>query len=83
MNKKYFKLVSRYCAICKESNYNLLDVHRINEGKEYSKANCVALCCNCHRRHHSNEIKIKEKRYSTDGYFLLIERNGIEEFIKI
>jgi 5-methylcytosine-specific restriction endonuclease McrA len=83
VNKKIFKLAKRYCAICKEPNYNLLDVHRINEGKEYSPANCIALCCNCHRRHHSKEITIREKRYSTDGWILIIERDGLEEYIKI
>jgi len=78
MNKRRFKLKKRLCAICGESNYNLLDVHRINEGKEYSDANCVALCCSCHRRHHTKETIIKEKRYSSGGYILLLEKDGNE-----
>ena len=80
VNKKLFKLKKRQCAICGESNYNLLDVHRIQEGKEYSESNCVALCCNCHRRHHSKEITVKEKRYSTDGWVLILEKDGKELF---
>ena len=83
MNKKRFKLKKGCCAICGERNYSLLDVHRINEGKEYSDANCVALCCSCHRKHHSKDVLIKEKRYSTDGVVLFLEIDGCEIIQKI
>lgn len=79
MDKIAFKEMYRKCAICPEDNYPLLDVHRIFEGKEYSFGNCVVLCVKCHRLHHTNQLKIKEKRHSTAGYVLFWEKNGKEE----
>jgi hypothetical protein len=70
MHKQSFKQHYHKCAICDIDEYNLLDVHRINEGKEYSLQNCVCLCCNCHRKHHSGLIKIISKIFSTSGYVL-------------
>lgn len=81
MNKILFKKKHHHCAICNESTYELLDVHRINEGQEYSNGNCVVLCVSCHRKHHSGLIEIKEKRLSTNGWVLMYEENG-KEIIK-
>jgi len=67
------------CVICDIDNYALLDVHRIEEGKEYSFVNCVCLCCNCHRKHHTGLIKIKSKHFSTNGYILnYVDELGVE-----
>jgi len=70
MDKQSYKQHYHKCAICNIDEYNLLDVHRINEGKEYSLQNCICLCCNCHRKHHSGLIKITSKGYSTNGFIL-------------
>lgn len=70
------------CAICHESNYDLLDVHRIDEGKEYSRANCIALCVRCHRMSHTGHLKINHKRSSGDGIYLFYEKDGIEYIAK-
>jgi len=78
VNKPAFKRKYRKCAICEQDRYELLDVHRIVEGQEYSEGNCVVLCANCHRRHHTGLIKIREKRHSSLGYVLIYEINGQE-----
>lgn len=81
MHKKAFKLNYHRCAICDIAEYELLDVHRIKEGEEYSFQNCICLCCNCHRKHHSGLIKILNKRYSSNGYFLeYLDEEGKEMF---
>jgi len=69
-SKKDFKTVAQKCHICGEDNYNLLDVHRINEGQAYSYANTACLCVRCHRLHHSKSIIIKKWYNSTMGRVL-------------
>jgi len=81
MNKQNFKNVWKSCAICGQDRIELLDVHRINYGQEYSEGNCVCLCVTCHRKEHRNLLSITEKRYSTSGWVLIWEENG-EEKIK-
>lgn len=81
MNKQHFKKLADKCPICDEEEVCLFDVHRINEGEEYSRGNCVAICVKCHRLHHVGKLKIIEKRFSTAGYVLIYEKNG-DEFIK-
>lgn len=80
MNKIAFKMNYHKCAICDLDNYELLDVHRIAEGQEYSFSNCICLCCNCHRKHHSGMIKILSKKLSTGGYVLnFIDESGNDQ----
>lgn len=71
MNKKQiFKRSHKQCLICEESNYDILDVHRIlpgSQGGKYSEWNMVCLCSNCHRKVHSGEIEIQGKYMSTKG----------------
>ena len=70
MHKKAFKMNYHKCSICDLDEYELLDVHRIKEGEEYSFQNCICLCCNCHRKHHTGLIQIFSKNYSTSGFIL-------------
>lgn len=51
MDKKLFKIKAGKCAICDVRDYAVLDVHRIDEGKEYHPRNCIVLCANCHHHH--------------------------------
>jgi predicted HNH restriction endonuclease len=84
IHKKSFKKAQGACKICKESNYNLLDVHRIKpgaEGGKYLKLNCVTLCANCHRLTHSGELTIIEWIKATNGYLLKIVLNNEEKLI--
>lgn len=83
MDKKQFKKLHRQCSICDSSTYEILDIHRIEAGKDYSNSNCLVLCANCHRLHHAGNITIKEKRYSTDGWILIYVVEGIEYIKKI
>ena len=78
MNKQHFKKLSDKCAICDETESCLFDVHRIEEGGEYMRGNCVAICVKCHRLHHSGKIKIKQKLFSTLGHVLIYEKDGVE-----
>jgi hypothetical protein len=61
------KRVTGKCLFCGESNYNVLDVHRIvpgAEGGKYTPMNSITLCATCHRLVHSGEIVI-EGKYKT------------------
>jgi hypothetical protein len=79
--KKAFKKRNRLCYICEENRYELLDVHRIEEGKKYDIPNCVCICTSCHRKHHSGLITIKGWKHSTMGRILYyIDENGEEIF---
>ena len=61
INKKNFKKYAKQCFFCEESNLSILDVHRINEGKnggKYDSINVLVVCSNCHRKeHYSNRNK--------------------------
>jgi 5-methylcytosine-specific restriction endonuclease McrA len=84
INKKNFKHSEGKCRICGETNYNLLDVHRIIPGSKngkYNKENSVTICANCHRKIHANEIKIDRYYQSTNGFLLRIIENEKERFI--
>ena len=74
MDKKVKKKIDKKCYFCPESDYNLLDVHRIVEGKnngKYTDYNTVTTCCTCHRKIHSGRIQIVGKHYSTAGRYVL------------
>jgi 5-methylcytosine-specific restriction endonuclease McrA len=84
-NKKAFKKRSKQCRICGEKEYSLLDAHRIvpgEEGGKYEESNCVCLCVSCHRKVHSDLIKILGWKHSTCGRLLhIINEDKQEEFI--
>jgi 5-methylcytosine-specific restriction endonuclease McrA len=81
IKKKDYKKVSGSCRICGEEQYELLDVHRIQAGGQYSYANSVSLCCKCHRKVHSGSIIVDKWYMSTAGYLLRILENGVEKFV--
>jgi len=73
INKKHKKLFDKQCYFCEESNYALLDVHRIvegNNGGKYTEHNTVTVCSLCHRKIHAGLIKIDRKYFSTSGWIL-------------
>ena len=70
INKKAFKKRARKCQICEENDFDLLECHRINPGKEYSNNNCVCLCTKCHTLRHRNRIKILGWKNSSKGKLL-------------
>lgn len=73
IDKKAKKKSDGECYFCKESDYDLLDVHRIKPGSEggrYTDHNTVVTCVACHRKIHADKIKIHGRHYST-GRFLL------------
>lgn len=74
MKKQVRKKIDGCCHFCGESDYSLLDVHRIIEGQhggKYTDFNCVTCCSLCHRKVHSGRIKILGKHYSTAGRYVL------------
>ena len=74
INKKNKKLADKKCLFCGESNYAVLDNHRIFEGQDggkYTHHNTITLCSNCHRKVHASQIKIDRKYLSTSGKWLL------------
>lgn len=84
INKKAKKKLDGKCLFCGEDDYDLLDVHRIVEGKDggkYTEFNTVTTCCICHRKIHSGKIKVFRKYFSTSGWVLhYIDENGEEKF---
>jgi 5-methylcytosine-specific restriction endonuclease McrA len=85
INKKVFKKTARACRVCGESNYELLDTHRItpgSEGGKYTESNSVVLCCKCHRSAHAGLIVIDRYYLCSDGtHKLRILQEGVEKFI--
>lgn len=74
------------CAFCECADYEILDVHRINEGADggrYTSHNSLTVCANCHRKIHSGKIKTFRKHLSTGGYVLHCEIEGQEQFLKL
>ena len=83
INKKLEKKLEGKCIICNLEIYEILDVHRIEHGKDggkYTKANTIVSCANCHRKIHSGKIKILGKYLSTAGKYIihLIDEGGKE-----
>lgn len=80
-NKKNFKHTASKCHICEESDYNVLDVHRIKWGGSYTEDNCVVLCVKCHRLVHAKKIIIYRWFNSTKGRVLhFIDEYEVEHF---
>ena len=72
--KQIKKRIDGKCYFCGEADYNLLDCHRIIEGKDggkYVRGNMVTVCSTCHRKIHSDRIKILGRYFSTSGQYVL------------
>lgn len=84
VNKQAKKRFEGKCCFCGESNYDLLDLHRIVEGANqgiYSDFNTIVCCANCHRKTHSKVIVIDRKYFSTSGKWVLhYWENGEEKW---
>ena len=73
IDKQAKKRADGECKFCGESDYAVLDVHRIvpgEEGGEYTEHNTVTVCACCHRRCHDGQIVIDRKYQSTKGVLL-------------
>ena len=85
INKKIYKRSEGKCRICGETDYDLLNVHRILPGCEqgkYSTVNTVCLCLSCHRKVHTGRITILGWYTSTKGKVLhIIKEDGKEDFV--
>jgi hypothetical protein len=84
VNKQIAKHAAFCCKICGETNYHLLDVHRINYGEnggKYTQHNIVVLCPTDHRKVHAGLIKILGWVDSSIGPMLhYIDEKGNEQF---
>lgn len=86
INKKNKKRFDKKCTFCECEDYDVLDVHRINEGAEggkYTNHNSLTVCSNCHRKIHSGKIKTFRKYLSTGGEVLHCSIDGEEQFLKL
>lgn len=87
-NKQAFKKFASKCAFCEESNYEVLDVHRIFEGYKggtYDSRNAIVTCANCHRKIHSEQLTIVKKHISYGESLFVIEyiENGETKYLPI
>jgi len=80
--QKIKKLIKGKCCICGESNYKILDCHRIIPGSKYTDWGTLILCSNCHRKVHAEEIIILGKYKSTAGDVINYIENNIEKWKK-
>jgi hypothetical protein len=77
--KQIKKRIEGQCHFCGETDYDLLDLHRIVEGKDggkYTNHNTVVCCSKCHRKCHSGRIEILGKHFCTSGQWVV---NYIED----
>jgi hypothetical protein len=75
-SKLAFKKFAGKCAFCEESNYAVLDVHRIVEGHRggvYHSLNAVCVCANHHRMIHDGQIQIVKKHISYGESLYVLE----------
>lgn len=80
--KQIMKMLHGACYFCGDSNYDVLDSHRIvpgaNNGK-YIPENTVVVCCKCHRLIHAGKITIDKKYlWSGPGFVVHYWENGKE-----
>jgi len=74
IDKKSKKKHDGKCYFCGISEYELLDVHRMLEGKDggkYTEFNTICSCSNCHRKIHAGKITIHGRHYSSSGKYVL------------
>jgi hypothetical protein len=74
VKKSTKKRIDGKCKFCSCEIYELLDLHRIVEGKdggEYTAQNTVTVCALCHRKVHAGFIKIDRWYPSISGKMIL------------
>lgn len=67
--QKVKKLLDGKCHFCGESDYAVLQVHRIVPGcagGKYTEPNMLCVCACCHNRIHAGEIRI-DRKYPAAG----------------
>jgi hypothetical protein len=78
------KLYDKCCFFCGVDVYELLDAHRIYEGKDgggYIWENILTVCSLCHRKIHAGIIQILGRHLCTNGqYVIRYLENGEEKF---
>ena len=80
--QKKIKLMDGLCLFCRERDYDLLDVHRILEGKnggKYTRANTITSCSKCHRKIDSGRISKITKYVSTGGIVVCYTEDGVDK----
>jgi hypothetical protein len=79
------KRLAGACHLCRESDYHVLDAHRIipgRDGGKYSLSNGLCLCSNCHRRVEAGEIEILGRHLTSKGVYILhVKKDGKEDWI--
>jgi len=84
IDKKIKKMKDGKCYFCQETNYSLLDCHRINPGEnggKYTDYNTITTCSNCHRKCHAGNIEIIGKHPLYPGYVLHFIEDGVEKWV--
>lgn len=83
--QEVIKRIAGKCHLCSESDYHVLDAHRIipgREGGKYYNENIVILCSNCHRRVEAGEIQILGRYKSSNGKLVLhIKKDEQEQWL--
>lgn len=72
--KQCRKLFDEKCFFCGIDDYDLLDCHRIFEGKDggnYSWLNMATACAICHRKLHTGKIKILGHHPTSAGKWII------------
>lgn len=83
--KQCRKLFDGKCFFCGLADYELLDSHRHVPGEEkgtYDWNNQITCCALCHRKIHTNRIKILGHHPSTSGQYYVhyIDEDGVEKW---
>lgn len=83
-----FKKFAGKCAFCNETNYAVLEVHRIYEGHRggvYDTINCVCVCANHHRMIHDNQLVVVKKHisYGSSLYSLEYVENKETKYLSL
>jgi HNH endonuclease len=64
------------CAICREPSYDVAHIEPWSRVKEHTFENLIALCPNCHRRHHEGQIDMASLRMYKANLSIISERYG-------
>jgi len=75
------------CQHCKKKNLKL-QVHHVESRKTGSNSpdNLLTLCVECHKKHHSGEIKLKankKKNFKYEGFMTIVHQMMIDKLITL